>query len=356
MELVNSTPVPAAIHVSGDYEDSPRTAIVVAKATFRFDGEDGVALERQEPFALLDEDQPTELGLLPRDNLPRVDPKFEVLLLGRAHAPGEEPVAEMRVRLAVGEVRRELDVIGDRVWRGEGETARPSRPRPFRSMPLVYERAFGGRAEVLIDVDSPVEVVEPLNPAGKGFDHVERALELGEAMRAPESFPRFDRTRELPNLEDPHDRIRGWSDRPLPVCWACAPLHSGMLVERLRRKREANPDRELRLVEPETLHRAHPDWVIEPPPPAAAVLLEGLTPGGTVGFRLPELKVVGDVRYGEEERSLELPPRTLVLLPEEGRFYLVYRAFFEFPYDRDETRAVRIRLEEGWTSPDRVES
>lgn len=356
MDLVNSTPIPAVIYVSGDDDNAPRTAIVVAKATFRMEGDSKVALERDEPFPIFVEDHPTDLGLQPRDNLPKVDPTFEVLLLGRAHAPGGKPVSEMKVALTLGVVRREIVVIGDRVWEGEGKKARPSRPAPFQSMPLVFERAFGGRAEVLIDVESPVEVVDPLNPDGKGFNHVEQARNIGQIMKSPKGFPRYETTRELPNLEDPNHRIRRWEDSQVPTCWACAPLHSGMLAERLRRKQEANPDRVLKLGEPEMLHRAHPDWIIETPPAGQEVVLEGLTAEGIFGFRLPELKVVCDLQLGEETRSLELVPRTLMLLPEDRKFYIVYRQFFQFTYRADETRVVRVREEEGWTLPPRGES
>ena len=125
MEIVNSTPIPVTVAVTGDVEGEPRTAILTAKATFRMESYGKVEVERDEPYGILDEDQPTDFGLLPRDNLPKVDPAFEVLLLGRAHASGGNPVEQMKIALSVGSVRRELDVIGDRFWKGEGEEAKP---------------------------------------------------------------------------------------------------------------------------------------------------------------------------------------------------------------------------------------
>jgi hypothetical protein len=348
MDIENTSPVPVAAMVYAGPENAPRTAIFTAKATFGFSLRGEVELDREDPFPLFDKDEDTELGLLPSDALPRVDDVFEVMLLGTARPPRQLPVAQMTAMLGVGTEFRQLTVFGDRTWDGEGPHARIAEPRPFTAMPLTWAHAFGGRQEVLIDVESPVDVLDPVNPEGKGFDHLSEARLTGEVLKSPSGFPVFSPTRPLPNLEDPRRLIRNWDDRPLPACWAPAPLQSGLLVERLRRAQESHPDQPVTIGSPEVMHRAHPDWVIPVPPEGAPIELHGLLPSGPLRFPLPSLRVVLDVRIGEIEQQLELPPRGMVLLPDEQRFYVVFRHYLQYHYRAEETRTARVRLEPGW--------
>lgn len=82
--------------------------------------------------------------------------RADVLLDAIAFAPegGEVPQSKVRVALARGPrllFSKELLVAGDRKTGGD------PRPAPFREMPIVYERAFGGLGH-------------PDNPAGVGFE------------------------------------------------------------------------------------------------------------------------------------------------------------------------------------------
>jgi len=347
MELVNTTPVPAKLAIYAPPVGA-RTAIFTAKATFRVSAAGEVTLDRDEPLPVLDADEPTELGLLPSDGLPRCDPAFEVMVLGQAYAPQGVPTQFLMVSLTVGTVERRLAVLGDRQWEGEGPGARITPPQPFATMPLTWSRAFGGRKDILIDVESPIEVSEPNNPDGKGFDHIGQGRQAAEIFKPPAPFPQFEPVRELPNLEDPLHPITSWDDRPLPVCWAPTPLHYAIAYERLRRARQARPSQPVTLGSPELMQRAHPDWTIELPPPRAPVRLLGMTPDGTFAFVIPALRLLVDVRVGEQQQELELVPRALMLLPEQRRFYLVYRHFLVFDYQEDQDRVARVRAAPGW--------
>lgn len=86
-------------------------------------------------------------------------PSAEVLLTGHAHCPSgrEERVLEARLCLLRNRktvLDKTLLVFGDRVPPARGEA--PPEPAPFRRMPLVYERAYGG-------------IGSPDNPFGVGF-------------------------------------------------------------------------------------------------------------------------------------------------------------------------------------------
>src|SRR5690606_30894671 len=84
-------------------------------------------------------------------DLAHYKPRTDVLCVGACHA-GPEPVAHTTVRLSVNAWSKALRVTGDRTWGVVG----PSVPEPFRSLPIGYERAFGGPGF-------------PANPVGRGL-------------------------------------------------------------------------------------------------------------------------------------------------------------------------------------------
>jgi uncharacterized protein YjbI with pentapeptide repeats len=124
-------------------------------------------------------------------------PRADVTLTGTAHAPsGSAPFMAVRFRLGSEEngFDRRVIVFGDRRWvtglLGDSATL----PEPFTALPLVYERAFGGRG-----VDS--------NPVGTGHRSVAVRGEIAA----------------LPNLEDPSHLIMSHDETPRPVGFAPIP-------------------------------------------------------------------------------------------------------------------------------------
>jgi uncharacterized protein YjbI with pentapeptide repeats len=124
-------------------------------------------------------------------------PRADVTLTGTAHAPsGSAPFMAVRFRLGSEEngFDRRLIVFGDRRWTPGllGDTA--SLPETFTTLPLVHERAFGGRG-----IES--------NPVGTGHRSV---AVRGEVAR-------------LPNLEDPSHLIMSHDESPRPIGFGAIP-------------------------------------------------------------------------------------------------------------------------------------
>ncbi|MBK8940778.1 MAG: DUF2169 domain-containing protein [Polyangiaceae bacterium] len=348
MELVNATPLAARIDVGAPLENGLRRGMIVAKATFSFDSRGSVQLDDQDPLPIFLEDVLTPQGLLPRDDMPRVDSVFEVSLLGCAHAPGGRPAQHMQVSMSVGEVRRSIEVFGDRFMVGEGANAGATPAEPFTKMPLTWSRAFGGRADVEVDEGSPVRVQHAKNAYGKGFDVVAEANKLDEFLTCPPGFPRFDRRRALPNLERPDQIIRTAFDDPEPVAWCPPPIDSG--VHNLRCfKIIEEAGKPVRAEETAGLtHRAAPEWVLDAAPPAGTpIVLEGVTPEGRVELALPGLEVGFDYVIGGRAGSRQLALQAMVMLPEERRFYLVYRLPFQIEAPTGEERMGRLTIKKG---------
>src|SRR5690349_847154 len=84
----------------------------------------------------------------------------DVVLHGTAYAPGQRPTQTVDVTLSLGPIRKTLRVVGDRSYK-QGQST-PSAPLPFVTMPLSWERAFGG-------VDPEDGSAYAFNPVGTGF-------------------------------------------------------------------------------------------------------------------------------------------------------------------------------------------
>ncbi|MFT3766880.1 MAG: DUF2169 domain-containing protein [Minicystis sp.] len=125
--------------------------------------------------------------------------RTDVVAVGYAHAPGGS-AASMEVELRFGHegnaFHRKIRVSGDRKWQKGLASPEVSEPVPFTTMPISYDRAFGGAG-----FDA--------NPAGVG---------LVDRWRHARTLP------PLPNLEDPDALFRVPSQRPAPACFAPIPL------------------------------------------------------------------------------------------------------------------------------------
>lgn len=110
-------------------------------------------------------------------------PVGEVLLAGRAHAPGGNPVEALDVRMQLGTVDKTLRVWGDRRWY-YGPWYRTTAPQPFVVMPLGPDRSFGGAGHAA-------------NPEGRGYTGNPLAGWIGRNEG------------QLPNVERPDRPVRG---------------------------------------------------------------------------------------------------------------------------------------------------
>jgi hypothetical protein len=326
MLLANTTALDARVDVAPQPGLDVRVGLLIAKATFRWDDRGEVALDGQRPVPIFIGDEPTPRGVLPRDDLPDRGDAFEVVVLGTAHAPEGAPITERTVAFEIGGERRELLVIGDRTWEGEGDGAVISSPAPFTTMPIGWDRAFGGSIEVEIDEGSTVPVVDVRNPAGRGFDPAPMAAGLGESLRCPPPFPRWSGPRPLPNVESSDRRIARWSDTPDPAGWGAVPTSWAIA---------------------QSPYRAAPGCVLDGPPQDGRIALEGLAPGAPVSLRVPPMEVVTDAAVGTRRTTRALRLARWVIDADERTITATYRLAFSLQRAKGERGSMRLRLEGG---------
>lgn len=200
--IKNKTPYEAERSWVQD-KDANKIWLVVMKATFDIlpDGSTRLA-EQQLPVWRMG--QPAgELGkssLIYEADLSGVKPGTDILVNGSAWTPGGRPARSVDVELSVASIHKRLRVFGDRIWqRSLVGGATMSSPKPFESMPIQYERSYGGWDRSAAD---PAEHrLEDRNPVGKGF-----AVRAEGCVDMP-----------LPNIEYPDQLISSWKDRPAPA-------------------------------------------------------------------------------------------------------------------------------------------
>lgn len=221
-------------------------------------------------------------------------PRVDVLLEGFAHAPDEEPSERVLVELRVGEMVKRAMVTGDRIWIED----EPSEPELFTIMPLVWERAFGGKR----GRDS----VDERNPVGIGHAGV-----------------------QLPNIEDP-------SAPMIHPGSVCAPLGFGVVGRAWLPRRplagtfDFTWKRDRWPLAPRdfdpSFHQSAPvDQQLDGYEGGEQVRLVNLTPEGEWSFRLPQLDVPIHFVYPDRLARESLRVDTVEIDAEQRRVILTGR-------------------------------
>jgi hypothetical protein len=324
LQFKNRTPFVGGVAVIPN-ADGIDTLFAFVKATLTIGGEIGIA-DEQVPVANEPKyhGDPGTTSLKVASDVSLTKPSTDIVVIGHACGENGRRVRMMDVDVGVGSVQHTVRVFGDRIWVREGPTYAASAPESFELMPLVWERAFGGR-----DVAESGPREEPRNPVGTGF----RAT---DGQTPVEGTP-------LPNLEDPRDPLISWKQRPRPVCFAPIPpnweprrSYAGTYDEQWQQSRapylpEDFDHRFLQIAPPP---------MISPQPLVGGerVRIVGMHPEGPIEFALPAIRprIQFYLNGGAEEPGIMID--TVIIEPTIRRLQLVWRA--ELPCDK---RALKVR-------------
>jgi len=154
-------------------------------------------------------------GMLLATDLVPFKKRPEVLVIGSVHAHAGRPVPSLLARLAMNEIDKSVLVVGDRVVNRLGQA---SDPKPFTSLPLVWDRAGGGPDTInpvgkifgmVPGMDSPAPNLYPADANPLKFGHV-APVSLGPI--APNWPTRIACLRQRVANWD----FRSWHNQPLP--------------------------------------------------------------------------------------------------------------------------------------------
>lgn len=204
-----------SVVVVGETETRTPIFSVLVKRTYKIrPGREVQRIPRANPFVqadvYYDHGDPESSTVKFENDLAPYKLRTDVVLIGKAYAPGGAPATQIGVGLAVDDHRKVIRVIGDRrcVHRANGPPSFTD-PEPFTEMEVRYERAYGG----IYLRDDPVRMLPyPRNHQGVGFV-LKNTREAVDGLR-------------LPNLEDPDDLLtperivveepERWNGQPLP--------------------------------------------------------------------------------------------------------------------------------------------
>lgn len=312
--LDNLTPF-AATHCLVPDGQGGEALLVVVKASFTIDaaGEPQLA-EPQVEVRLVDEPRPNSDPPSPLwdSDLVLFKPRVDVLLDAIAHAPHGRATEQFFVELHVlpsGDsdpaVHKTLLISGDRVWDGE----HPSRLMPVVSMPIVWERAYGGTR-------SPTQVDER-NPLGIGY------------KGARSADPRC--RSELPNIEAPDATLVRLDPDASPTpagfgtvarAWLPRRALAGTFDDAWKRRRWPLAPRDF---DPGFHQSAPADQQLDGDPGGGSVRLVNLTPEGEWCFRVPRLEVPVHLIFDDRIDRAALRADTVEIEPELRRVVLTAR-------------------------------
>lgn len=198
-DLFNDTPYEATVLPFSLAEEPSYTAIV--KATFRLvNGARAEPAEEQIPLVGADilYSDLQEMAIRYESDFLPFKPRADALCVGKAYGPKGKVTTECLIRFSVGPVNKIIRVFGNRHWEKSfaGLSSRITKPKPFKSIDVSYENAYGGK-----DAGDPEGYISyALNPIGKGYS------KRGKGLKGL----------VLPNLEDPRHPIKRWRDRAVP--------------------------------------------------------------------------------------------------------------------------------------------
>jgi hypothetical protein len=325
MDFVNETKVQAGWTL-GFQPDGRELLVVAVKATYqlRANGNEPVLCEVQEELVESDTftGEPGFSATKYEVDYAHWKPQCDVLVNGSAHSPGGRPTSAVTVGLRVGVVNKRFNVVGDRQLVDTFLMVAPSPVTPFTTMPISYDRAYGGTDK---SPKKPDQVMTYLkNPIGVGY------------------YPVSDRQalsgKPLPNTEQIGIPVTSVSDDYLPMSFS--PLGRNF-AERIPYAGTYNDDW-LKTRAPffpdnfdyRYFQSAPADQQIPHPNGGEEIVLENLTPEGVTTFCIPQKSMpVLFIPYRGKDRPVDAVMDTILIEPEQNRFMVTWRA--SLPLQRD---------------------
>ena len=270
-EINNTTGYKASAIILREKEGA-EILVIIVKATFEIEEDSSVKLagEQVDPVLVPESrGDPATSSLIYDTDFVTTKPTTDVVLHGHAYSFHAKSQQRVKVTMSVGNIRKTLEVFGDRYWYKSIFGVKASPPETFEKIPLIYERAFGGR-----DYKSNPQKWDPRNPVGKGFATKRKHL-FGQ---------------RLPNVEDPRNRR-------IPACFGPIGRHWSPRVELSGTCDQKWEEERLPLLPHDFQDRFYQAAPIDQQPTThlrggELVELINLTPSGLLRFRLPRVCLV----------------------------------------------------------------
>jgi hypothetical protein len=305
--------------------------VVVVKGTFAIGDDGGPRLaDAQEPLVYADVHfgDPATTAIRYECDFAPSKPRTDILVNGAAHAPGGRAVDRLTVGLEIAGGRKELLIVGDRYWYIGAMGMGFSTPAPFVTMPITFDRAFGG----MDDTRPGHGAAELRNLTGRGFwKHADRSRIEGTP---------------LPNVEHPHHPLRSLGDTPPPVGfgvigrgWQPRIGYAGTYDQRwLDEKFPFLPDD----FDSQYFQSAPADQQVSGLRGGELIRCTNMTPEGVLETSVPAQDVPVEFSFRDRKERVEGRLDTLLLEPDKRRMMLTWRASIPLGRKLNALRAVNV--------------
>jgi hypothetical protein len=294
------------------------TAVAIVRATFELSAT-GRLQPVDEQTAVRMEDvfcgDPGVSTAVEESDLAVYKPGTDVVVVGSAHARNGRPTTSVQVGVRVGDLQKTALVTGDRVYErafGVGPVV-ASAPIPFTTIPLIWERSFGGVDPRTVDSKRPQ--FEARNPIGCGYVS-------GKILRSPVPG------RKLPNISPLRsanvDSEEPWGFSPVGRAWQPRYPLAGTYDDRWQKERAPF----LPLDFDYAFFQCAPRGLMSPRHLRGdePVTVVNMCPDGDLAFNLPGLVMGLTVRVdGKPAQRCLAALDTVVLEPARRRVALVWR-------------------------------
>lgn len=317
MELINSTRMVAGFTM-GTEPSGRESVVIVVKGTFTIPAEQGAMVnlhEEQVPLITSDVFHGEPGFSAPKyeiDFAPR-KPRCDVLLNATAYVPDGKPTEKITVGVKIGHWSKSFAIIGDRFWYTAGG-ARATAPTKFTSMPISYDRAFGG-CDLRHEDPAQHAAFRP-NPSGRGF-HKHMIAQWLHASPLPNT-EEHDR-----EVTEPDGVYRPMAFGPVGRHWEPRYKYAGTYDQKWL-------DEAFPFLPPdfdEQYYQSAPvDQQIATPQGELPVTLVNLTPDGRRDFVLPHFAAPVHIfpKRGPRE-DLTAPLDTILIEPDLQRLTMTWR-------------------------------
>jgi len=332
LQTKNNTPFKPDISVLAN-KDGVDTLYAVIKATFTLTPELSIAKEQIPPFKV-DEywGEPGKSSLKYGSDVHLGKLSTDVILVGQAWSPNGRAVTELETGVAVAERKKMIRVHGNRVFKSGLLGLSLSAPEPFVSMPLTYERAFGGIH--VLDAEKNRFLGEARNPVGRGFKGKQDSSELKD--------------KPAPNLESPDHPFKGPTDKGEPASygyiagsWMPRRQYAGTYDAVWQKGRAPFLPQDFN---PRFFNAAHPDLIFDRfLQGAEPVRLLNVSQRGPMQFQLPKCRFSITVQISGRKEALTSNCESVLFEPDENRMSMVWRA--EYPCDKKALKVEQVSFD-----------
>ena len=294
----------------GRDKDGVHEWIVAVKGTYDIKADGKVVLADEQLDPLLAPEYNGEAGVssLRYDaDLVAPKPTTDVLVIGTAYAPKGRPSKDFLVSLRVAGIEKVIRVVGNRRWKRGLVGLTPSATEPIATLPIIYERAYGGYDHT--DPDPKKQRMDPRNPVGCGVV-AKREHQLGQS---------------LPNVEYP----KGSIEKSGPAGFGAIDSHWSPRRELMGTYDKAWQQNRLPLLpedwDPHSLLCSpldqRPDTHLFG---GEDVELTNLTPNGVLRFVLPKVRCTFSTRIDGRKEEHRSRLSTVVIEPDYPRVMMVW--------------------------------